>query len=150
MLEEQCRGLGFYEAGCPEEERFGEIKGSGLEGKKVVLGFHGRSGVGLDLVNSPPAVQGGTGQVGWILKRIETRAGNTRLEEIVVAASLLWPELREEAEGPLHRAGVRGYVEKSLWDVVKLVENMFGVMIAEKNSIVGATLRRRGFQQLKA
>jgi 2-isopropylmalate synthase len=91
------------------------------------VSFHGQDDLGLATANSIAAVAAGARQVEVAVNGIGERAGNTALEEIVVALRLHGASL-----------GVHTDVDpRGIYGVSKLVEEKSGIGVAPNKAIVG-------------
>lgn len=95
---------------------------------KVILSTHCQDDLGLSVANSLAAVHAGVRQVECTINGLGERAGNTSLEEVVMAL-----KTREE------RFGVRvGINTKEIAKASRLVSSLTGVVVPPNKAIVGA------------
>ena len=93
----------------------------------VTVSFHGQNDLGLATANTLAAVSAGAGQVEVAVNGIGERAGNTSLEEVVMALRI---------HGT--RIGVRSSVEPGgLFELSRLVEARSGMAVQSHKAIVG-------------
>jgi 2-isopropylmalate synthase len=96
--------------------------------------FHGHDDLGLATANALAAVTGGARQIEVAVNGIGERAGNTALEEVVMA-------IRTRGE----RMGVETGVEpRELWRTSKLVEARAGMVVSWNKAVVGKNAFRHG------
>jgi len=111
QVAEMIRGL---RAGVPEVEA-------------AVISFHGQDDLGLATANSLAAIAAGARQVEVTMNAIGERAGNTSLEEVVLA-------LRVHGE----RLGVRTGVDSTgIYALSELVAARSGILVPPNKAIVG-------------
>ena len=101
-------------------------------GESVTLSFHGQNDLGLATANSLAAIAAGARQVEVTVNGIGERAGNTALDEVVMAL-----RLHEAALGVQTRVRPQG-----LWALSRLVEERSGQPVAPNKAIVGANAFR--------
>jgi len=102
----------------------------GIEG--VTLSFHGHDDLGLATANALSAIEAGAGQVEVVVNGIGERAGNTSLEEVVMALRVHGPDL-----------GVRTGVDpRGLHPLSRLVEQRSGIAVPPNKAVVGANAFR--------
>jgi 2-isopropylmalate synthase len=95
--------------------------------RDVVLSFHGQDDLGLATANALTAVRHGARQVELTVNGIGERAGNTPLEEVVMALRIHGPEL-----GVHTRVRSEGIAELS-----RLVERESGMLVPPNKAVVG-------------
>jgi 2-isopropylmalate synthase len=101
-----------------------------LEG--VVLSFHGQDDLGLATANTLAAIEAGAGQVELAVNGIGERAGNTSLEEVVMAIRVHGASL-----------GVRTGVDtRGIFRLSRLVEERSGIAVPPNKAIVGGNAFR--------
>lgn len=96
--------------------------------QKVVLSVHCHNDLGLAVANSLAAIQAGVRQVECTVNGIGERAGNTALEEVVMALNT-----RADAYGP--RSGV---ATEQISRTSRLVSSLTGMAVQPNKAIVGA------------
>jgi len=102
----------------------------GIEG--VTLSFHGQDDLGLATANALAAVEAGAGQVEVAVNGIGERAGNTSLEEVVMALRVHGADL-----------GVRTDVDsRGIYPLSRLVEQRSGILVPPNKAVVGANAFR--------
>ena len=94
----------------------------------VELSIHCHNDLGLAVANSLAAVAAGCGQVECTINGIGERAGNTSLEEIVMALQMRGDVLGAETE-------IR---TKELWPTSRLVADLTGIDVQRNKAIVAA------------
>jgi 2-isopropylmalate synthase len=95
--------------------------------RDVVLSFHGQDDLGLATANALTAVRHGARQVELTVNGIGERAGNTPLEEVVMALRIHGPEL-----GVHTRVRSEGIAELS-----RVVERQSGMVVPPNKAVVG-------------
>jgi 2-isopropylmalate synthase len=101
---------------------------------RATLSFHGQNDLGLCTANTLTAIAHGARQVEVTINGIGERAGNTSLEEVVMAL-----ETRRD------HFGVRtGIVTEELWAASQLVERLSGMAVQWNKAIVGRNAFRHG------
>jgi 2-isopropylmalate synthase len=98
----------------------------------VTLSFHGQDDLGLATANSLAAIEAGAGQVEVAVNGLGERAGNTSLEEVVMA-------LRVHGDRLGVATGVR---PRGIWALSRLVEQRSGVPVPPNKAIVGSNAFR--------
>jgi 2-isopropylmalate synthase len=93
----------------------------------AVLSFHGQDDLGLATANAITAVSAGARQLEVTVNGIGERAGNTSLEEVVMA-------LRVHGAGLGVHTGVES---RGIFGLSKLVEERSGMAVASNKAIVG-------------
>jgi 2-isopropylmalate synthase len=102
----------------------------GVEG--LVLSFHGQDDLGLATANALAAVGAGARQVEVCVNGIGERAGNTSLEEVVMALRIHGPAL-----------GVHTGVDaRGIYPLSRLVEQRSGIAVPANKAVVGANAFR--------
>jgi 2-isopropylmalate synthase len=104
-----------------------ELRRAVPELEACTLSFHGQDDLGLATGNALAAVEAGARQLELTANGIGERAGNTSLEEVVVAL-----RLHRDALGADTRIDTRG-----LWPLARLVEARSGLRVAPNKAIVG-------------
>jgi 2-isopropylmalate synthase len=95
--------------------------------RDVVLSFHGQDDLGLATANALTAVRHGARQVELTVNGIGERAGNTPLEEVVMALRIHGPEL-----------GVHTSVRtEGITELSRLVERKSGLVVPPNKAVVG-------------
>jgi 2-isopropylmalate synthase len=93
----------------------------------VVVSFHGQDDLGLATANTLAAIRAGARQVEVAVNGIGERAGNTSLEEVVMALRVHGAAL-----------GVHSDVDpRGLWALSRLVEERSGLRVAANKAVVG-------------
>jgi 2-isopropylmalate synthase len=92
-----------------------------------VISFHGQDDLGLSTANTLAAVEAGARQVELAVNGIGERAGNTALEEVVVALRLHAREIGADT-----RVDTRG-----IYALSHLVEERSGLGVAPNKAVVG-------------
>ena len=95
--------------------------------RDVVLSFHGQDDLGLATANALSAVQHGARQVELTVNGIGERAGNTPLEEVVMALRIHGPTLGVHT-------GVR---TEGITELSRLVERRSGLAVPPNKAVVG-------------
>ena len=103
-------------------------------GGGVRLSFHGQDDLGLCTANSMAAIRGGARQIECTINGIGERAGNTALEEVVMAI-----RTRKDALGVDHRVHT-----PHLHAISGLVAERSGMMVPSNKAIVGLNAFRHG------
>jgi 2-isopropylmalate synthase len=99
---------------------------------EVVLSFHGQDDLGLATANALAAVEAGAGQVEVAVNGIGERAGNTSLEEVVMALRVHGREM-----------GVHTGVDpRGICPLSRLVEQRSGIAVPPNKAVVGANAFR--------
>ena len=98
----------------------------------VVLSFHGQDDLGLATANTLAAVSAGARQIELAVNGIGERAGNTALEEVVMALALHGREM-----GVHTRVAPRG-----IYALSKLVEARSGLFVPANKAVVGGNAFR--------
>ncbi len=93
----------------------------------VVLSFHGQDDIGLATANTLAAVAAGARQVEVTMNGIGERAGNTALEEVVMALALHGRELAVHTEVDTRR----------ICELSQLVERKSGMAVPANKAVVG-------------
>ena len=94
---------------------------------RAVLSIHCHNDLGLAVANSLAAMEAGCGQIECTINGLGERAGNTSLEEIVMA---IW--LRKE-----HYGAETGINTRELWSTSRLVADLTGIEVQRNKAIVG-------------
>jgi 2-isopropylmalate synthase len=94
----------------------------------VVFSCHCHNDLGLAVANSLAAVQAGAGQIECTINGIGERAGNTSLEEVVMA-------LRTRRDCFQADTGIEG---REIYRASRLVSKMTGFLVQPNKAIVGA------------
>jgi 2-isopropylmalate synthase len=101
---------------------------------RATLSFHGQNDLGLCTANSLAAIKAGARQVEVTVNGIGERAGNTSLEEVVMAI-----RTREDF------FGFRTDIDtKQLWPASQLVERLSGMDVQYNKAVVGKNAFRHG------
>ena len=93
----------------------------------IVLSIHCHNDLGVAVANSLSAMQAGCDQIECTINGIGERAGNTSLEEIVMAL-----KMREDVYGV--ETGIK---TEELWSTSRLVANLTGIEVQRNKAIVG-------------
>ena len=101
---------------------------------KARVSFHGQNDLGLCTANTLTAIQNGARQVELTINGIGERAGNTSLEEVVMAI-----KTRKDFFGL-----ETGINTKEIWRTSKMVETYSGMPIQWNKAIVGKNAFRHG------
>ncbi len=95
---------------------------------KAILSFHGQNDLGLAVANALSAVQAGVRQIECTINGIGERAGNTSLEEVVMA-------IKTRNDFLPYKMDVKSeYIMRAS----KLVTNITGLQVQANKAIVGA------------
>ncbi len=113
----------------PDEirEMFQYVIGKTPGADKVVFSSHNHNDLGLAVANALAAVQGGARQIECTINGIGERAGNTSLEEVVMAM-----RVRHDMH-PFET----GIVASELYNTSRLLSNLTGLSIPYNKPIVG-------------
>ena len=116
--------------GTPETiaHMFKTVMGSVKNADKAIFSFHGQNDLGLASANSLAAVKAGARQIECTINGIGERAGNTSLEEVVMAL-----KVRKDQYGV--ECGVNS---KHLMRASRLVTQVTGQPVQVNKAIVGA------------
>jgi 2-isopropylmalate synthase len=95
--------------------------------RDVVLSFHGQDDLGLATANAITAVRHGARQVELTINGIGERAGNTPLEEVVMALRIHGPEIGVHT-------GVR---TEGIAELSRIVERKSGLVVPPNKAVVG-------------
>ena len=95
--------------------------------ENIVLSIHCHNDLGVAVANSLSAMQAGCDQIECTVNGIGERAGNTSLEEIVMAL-----KMREDVYGV--ETGIK---TEELWSTSRLVANLTGIEVQRNKAIVG-------------
>jgi len=98
----------------------------------VVLSFHGQDDLGLATANALAAVEAGAGQVEVAVNGIGERAGNTSLEEVVMALRVHGREMDVAT----------GVDPRGICPLSRLVEQRSGIAVPPNKAEVGANAFR--------
>jgi 2-isopropylmalate synthase len=109
------------------ESLFRAIREDVPELEQATLSFHGQDDLGLATANTLAAVRGGARQVEVTANGIGERAGNTALEEVVMALRLHGAALGVET----------GVDPRGIWALARLVEERSGLAVAHNKAVVG-------------
>ncbi len=117
--------------GCAHPDQVGtllrELQTRVPELEDVVVSFHGQNDLGLATANALAAVQAGARQVEVTVNGIGERAGNTSLEEFVMAL-----RMHGQALGACTRVDTTG-----IYALSQLVEERSGLAVSANKAIVG-------------
>jgi 2-isopropylmalate synthase len=129
--------------GYTTPSEFGElikgIKGNVPNIDQVIISVHGHNDIGLGVANFLEAVKNGARQLECAINGIGERAGNTALEEVVMALHVrrqyFNPYLGRptESEAPLTNIDTR-----QIYKTSRLVSNLTGMLVQPNKAIVGA------------
>jgi 2-isopropylmalate synthase len=115
---------------CPEE--YGALIRGILENvpniDRAVVSAHCHNDLGMATANSLAAVRNGARQVECTINGIGERAGNTSLEEVVMAL-----ETRRDSYGV-----TTGITTTEIYKTSRLVSNLTGILVQPNKAIVGA------------
>ncbi len=116
--------------GTPETigKMFAHVMGNAKNADKAIFSFHGQNDLGLATANSLAAVQAGARQIECTINGIGERAGNTSLEEVVMAL-----KVRRDVFGL--ECGVK---TEHLMRASRLVTQVTGQAVQVNKAIVGA------------
>ena len=116
--------------GTPETiaKMFTHVMGKAKNADKAVFSFHGQNDLGLATANSLAAVKAGARQIECTINGIGERAGNTSLEEVVMAL-----KVRKDVFGV--ECGVK---TEHLMRASRLVTQVTGQAVQVNKAIVGA------------
>jgi 2-isopropylmalate synthase len=116
--------------GTPETiaHMFTEVMSRAVGAQKAVFSFHGQNDLGLATANSLAAVQAGARQIECTINGIGERAGNTSLEEVVMAL-----KVRRDVFGV--ECGIN---TQHLMRASRLVTQVTGQAVQVNKAIVGA------------
>jgi 2-isopropylmalate synthase len=109
-------------------EMFTHVIGAAKGADKVVFSFHGQNDLGLATANSLAAVSAGARQIECTINGIGERAGNTSLEEVVMALKVRKDVFKVEC----------GVESKHLMRASRLVTQVTGQPVQVNKAIVGA------------
>ncbi len=120
----------------PEElgALFAAVRNSVPNIDRARLSFHGQNDLGLSTANTLSAIQNGARQVEVTVNGIGERAGNTSLEEVVMAIAV-----RQDLLG--FHTDVRAH---EIYRTSKLVESLSGMPVQWNKAIVGRNAFRHG------
>lgn len=120
----------------PEElgELFQSIRENVKDIDKITLSFHGQNDLGLCTANSLTAIQNGVRQIECTINGIGERAGNTSLEEVVMAV-----HTRKDLLG--FETGIQ---IGEIYRMSKMVERYSGMPVQWNKAIVGKNAFRHG------
>lgn len=106
---------------------------------KAIISVHGHNDIGLAVANFLEAVKNGARQLECAINGIGERAGNTALEEVVMALHVRRQYFNSflgrtaESEAPLTKIDT-----KQIYKTSRLVSNLTGMLVQPNKSIVGA------------
>jgi 2-isopropylmalate synthase len=106
---------------------------------QVVLSVHAQNDLGLATANALAAIEHGVRQIECTINGIGERAGNTALEEIVMALDVRKPYFNPflgrsvESQAPLTRIKTQ-----EIYKTSRLVSQLTGMMVQPNKAIVGA------------
>jgi 2-isopropylmalate synthase len=98
------------------------------------LSFHGQNDLGMCTANSLAAVRGGARQIEVTINGIGERAGNTSLEEVVMAIDTRGEALEVHTDIDV----------SEIWHSSKLVERLSGMPVQWNKAVVGKNAFRHG------
>lgn len=101
---------------------------------QATFSFHGQNDLGLCTANSLAAIRAGARQVECTINGIGERAGNTSLEEVVMAIKTRGDFFGFETD----------IDTKQLWPASQLVEELSGMPVQHNKAIVGKNAFRHG------
>lgn len=106
---------------------------------QAIISVHGHNDIGLAVANFLEAVKNGARQLECAINGIGERAGNTALEEVVMALHVrrqyFNPFLGRAAES---EAPLTNIDTKQIYKTSRLVSNLTGMLVQPNKSIVGA------------
>jgi 2-isopropylmalate synthase len=116
--------------GTPEsiDAMFRDVMGRVPNADKAIFSFHGQNDLGLATANSLAAVRAGAGQIECTINGIGERAGNSSLEEVVMALNV-------------HRKQYDAHVAINTEHIMRasrLVQQVTGQSVQVNKAIVGA------------
>lgn len=116
--------------GTPESvaQMFTDVMGRVADANKVTFSFHGQNDLGLATANTLAAIRAGARQAEVTINGIGERAGNTALEEVVMA-------LKVHAQAYGVACGVNS---THIMRASKLVQSITGQQVQVNKAIVGA------------
>lgn len=106
---------------------------------QAIISVHGHNDIGLAVANFLEAVKNGARQLECAINGIGERAGNTALEEVVMALHVRRQYFNaylgrpEESEAPLTNIDTR-----QIYKTSRLVSNLTGMLVQPNKAIVGA------------
>ncbi len=106
---------------------------------KAIISVHGHNDIGLAVANFLEAVKNGARQLECAINGIGERAGNTALEEVVMALHVRRQYFNpflgrsNESEAPLTNIDTR-----QIYKTSRLVSNLTGMLVQPNKAIVGA------------
>ncbi|HEY9613783.1 2-isopropylmalate synthase [Allocoleopsis sp.] len=106
---------------------------------RVILSVHAQNDLGLATANALAAIENGVRQVECTINGIGERAGNTALEEIVMALQVRQPYFNPyfgrsvESDAPLTRINTQ-----EIYKTSRLVSQSTGILVQPNKAIVGA------------
>ncbi|OGG97251.1 MAG: 2-isopropylmalate synthase [Candidatus Lambdaproteobacteria bacterium RIFOXYD2_FULL_50_16] len=106
---------------------FNRLKNEVYRGDEVVFSAHCHNDLGLAVANSLAALQGGAKQIECTINGIGERAGNTSLEELVMAL-----QVRGQYYGLKHQVDTTQLIHSS-----KLLTKLTGQLVQANKAIVG-------------
>jgi 2-isopropylmalate synthase len=109
------------------EEMFRYIIGHVKAAGRILFSCHNHNDLGLAVANALAALRGGARQVECTVNGIGERAGNTSLEEIVMAMRVRNNELPFET----------GVVTEEITNASRLLSNLTGLVVAYNKPVVG-------------
>lgn len=115
-------------------QMFTEVMGRIPNADRATFSFHGQNDLGLCTANTLSAIQAGARQVEVTINGIGERAGNTSLEEVVMAI-----ETRKDQFG----MGT-GIDTKEIYAASQLVERLSGMPVQFNKAVVGRNAFRHG------
>ena len=121
------------------EKLFQGIKENVPNINQAILSIHTQNDLGLATANALTAIENGVSQVECTINGIGERAGNTALEEIVMAL-----EVRKSyfnpyfGRSPESQAPLTGINTREIYKSSRLVSNYTGMLVQPNKAIVGA------------
>ncbi len=109
------------------EEMFRHVIGNAPQADAVVFSSHNHNDLGLAVANALAAVRGGARQVECTVNGIGERAGNTSLEEVVMA-------MRTRGDMYSFETGI---VTEEITNASQLLSNLTGLVIPYNKPVVG-------------
>lgn len=95
---------------------------------KAIISVHCHNDLGMAVANSMAGVENGARQIECTVNGIGERAGNTSLEEVVMAMKVRNDHYRMET----------GVVTQEIYKTSRLVSNLTGILVQPNKAIIGA------------
>jgi 2-isopropylmalate synthase len=116
-----------YAVPAQMRELFANLRSNTPGGEEVVWSTHNHNDLGLAVANSLAAVEGGARQVECTINGIGERAGNTSMEEVVMALKTRQPYFEIDTK----------IVTQQIYPASKLLSRIIGVAVSPTKPIVG-------------